>query len=626
MIVQSEAVFPAQIFDSREALETYLGEVKERRSQRRAEREQRMLLQFALQRLGEELTAAEQDEDAEITAELRQALAECEIRLSRLTAGTFVPSEAERTLAETTVPAPESLSFFPAPIVLEAPPSAEAERAVVCVAETHTTAPESVFSEPARLETPPPANGMQAKSLAAFRAEIEGLSGQFQAIFAEGLAYPDGSHNRSLCFRLRALASQLCGIQARAASARLDGALMGDFQEVWNALEMERAYASEGFAAPCFEADYRHCEAGILPEQWESLAQGYAGAAEAETAWEWHRTQNEEADLLPLSYRSGTLNAIAAAQQILYRALAHFATEDTLQTEAYSLLRQAAKKAGYLSALSPDIADTALEAETRSLSERLLALQWEWERNAESLRLAREQETLRKQKAASKEAALSDFRALLQRLPALGKAAGSLAGDRKELLPILDRCIEANVPPTNVEVRNALLETGTRLLEGQPKYSRILDAILAERLRKGMDRRVSPGEEADETEEPEPPDTTIQEYLNVVSPFVKDFRILILGGSPRQHVSEELKAMLGCAEVKWRDSKRSDKASKFEADIRKSNMLLLLKNFAGHDMSEKGREWIRSVGGHFVYIPSGYGRNQLINQLYKYVTSKEGRM
>jgi hypothetical protein len=39
-------------------------------------------------------------------------------------------------------------------------------------------------------------------------------------------------------------------------------------------------------------------------------------------------------------------------------------------------------------------------------------------------------------------------------------------------------------------------------------------------------------------------------------------------------------------------------------------------------MSEKGREWIKSVGGNFIFVPSGYGVNQIIHQLYKYASAR----
>jgi hypothetical protein len=92
---------------------------------------------------------------------------------------------------------------------------------------------------------------------------------------------------------------------------------------------------------------------------------------------------------------------------------------------------------------------------------------------------------------------------------------------------------------------------------------------------------------------------------------------------PRERLCEELKDAIGCADVRWMASKRSDKAGKFRAEIEKADILLLLKNFAGHDMSKKGKEWVR---GHYILIPSGYGLNQIVHQLFTYATTrKNGR-
>jgi len=42
----------------------------------------------------------------------------------------------------------------------------------------------------------------------------------------------------------------------------------------------------------------------------------------------------------------------------------------------------------------------------------------------------------------------------------------------------------------------------------------------------------------------------------------------------------------------------------------------VVKKFASHEMTDKGREWAKEFGKMFVLLPGGYGVNQIINQMY----------
>ena len=53
-----------------------------------------------------------------------------------------------------------------------------------------------------------------------------------------------------------------------------------------------------------------------------------------------------------------------------------------------------------------------------------------------------------------------------------------------------------------------------------------------------------------------------------------------------------------------------------------ADILLVVMNFAGHDMGKYGREWIESKGGHFILLPSGHGVNQILYRLYEYFNRK----
>jgi len=305
------------------------------------------------------------------------------------------------------------------------------------------------------------------------------------------------------------------------------------------------------------------------------------------------------------------LNAIAAVQQALYQTLEDLSGRDRLQSELYNNVLEAAKQTGYLSALNAETDLSELETLGKSLDQTLAAIRRETTENQ-----------ARQAKEARKQAALSAISTFFVQHPTLIASATTSKQDRDALLPLLDECIAAGIPPSNVQIRNALLVSGIYLLEGLPKYSRILDAVITERQRRGIDGTSKEGE----IEENGPSESVIEADKELVRLFAEDQRILILGGVPRQRVCEELKEALNCTDIKWLESKKSDKAMKFQTEIKKTNILLLLKNFAGHDMSEKGREWIKSTGGHFIYLPGGYGVNQIIHQLHKYVLSRDTRI
>jgi hypothetical protein len=161
------------------------------------------------------------------------------------------------------------------------------------------------------------------------------------------------------------------------------------------------------------------------------------------------------------------------------------------------------------------------------------------------------------------------------------------------------------------------LESGPNLLADQPSAVKIFEAVIAERRRLGMDD-IPPVVAEEETVA----EGDVAENQELVSSYTKGKKLLILGGVPRQRTCDELKEALGCASVQWLDSKKSDRAAKFQTEVKKVDFLLVAKNFAGHDMGEKGRQWIKEVGGDFLFLPSGYGVNQIIFQLYRYISNK----
>ena len=91
----------------------------------------------------------------------------------------------------------------------------------------------------------------------------------------------------------------------------------------------------------------------------------------------------------------------------------------------------------------------------------------------------------------------------------------------------------------------------------------------------------------------------------------------MLGGKSRPQVAEDLSELLQC-DVAWHDSDSGDKFAKFASNLKKADIVLLLKNFASHEIFYGSKDAMASDGKHFVVLPSGYGVRQVVFQLSEY--------
>lgn len=580
--MQDTVGLPDAIFESAEALDAYLTEVRERRVRRARNREQRAFLRAAIEKVQVELDATREVGDEELAADLAAVLGEFERRLQMLDgdAGVGAPAVGAR---------------------VEAPPEPQEPEGGALKAPEAEAPPEPQEPEPEAL----PQMSEEEREAAArpILDAIERLSDKWEKLRGAGLAGSDGVVDRQRCFRVRALACALGAEYARAGELGVEDLVRPAAIPLRNAIEQERYCSGDGSECLPFSEDL-WSEAGqrLSVEDWEALRQDYEETAEAQTAYEWFAA-NESA----LSKESSValLNAIAAVQQRLFRELKRHEGQDRMQAALYGELRERARTLDYLSALNQNTSDGELDKLAAALPDLLARYQAD---------LKQAEEKRAKQEA--RVAAIHGVAEWLKHAKAHGVSGEDLRRRAPELHSLLDACNDAGVPPTNRELREALLELGPTLLDGEAKYAKIYDAVMAERKRRWPEKELEP--EAEPEEEPADSETAL--YLEVVRPFVEGKRVLILGGQPRQRVCDELSEKLGAADVQWLESKASDKAAKFQAEIKKAFVLLLAKNFAGHDMSEKGRDWIRSVGGHFVFLPSGYGVNQIIYRLYQYVS------
>jgi hypothetical protein len=569
-------------------------------------REQEAYWRFAFERVGVELAEAEAAHEEEVAAELRGVLAQFGALLQDATAQALLSLAGIRervveqhqntaTVEEMTLPAVEAA---PVETAVEQVTEGAPAYAVVAVQE------EQVEAAPATVSCRV-SDEAREERIAYCCAELTAAQERWNGINAEGFRDKDGGLNRPASFRMRALK---CTLRALVVRARCEGIDMAGWPELcglYDAIDVARRYAND--TAACLPLDREDSEEDLAAEDWEELAYRYEAAGAAQEAWEWYSVHEEG-----LSQVIGTelLNAIAGAQQALYLTLEGFGGRDRLQGDLYGQLMEAARRTGYLSALSPETRFERLESLAASLPGTLAKAQAEYLEVQE-----------RQAKEARKRTALDAFTEFAQNTLSVARP-DELGAYRAMLFPLLDACQTAGIPATNAQIRNTLLECGPTLLEGEGRYDRIREAIVAERKRRGLDASA---QEAQEGEDEDPTPAALAIESGYAAAFMSGLKLLILGGVPRQRVCEELQEALGCADVKWLESKKSDRPAKFQAEIKRAQVLVLVKNHAGHGMSEKGREWIKGVGGHYIMLPGGYGVSQIIHQIYRYVMAREER-
>jgi hypothetical protein len=581
---------PEGIYSSPDSLETYLTGIQDRLEPYRIRKEQKAYWQFAITQLSEHRDQARELEAPEIIAELEALIKEFEKRLSE------TPIEARNGTHLNTA------------VVVSSP-------STVLKSAHSSTLPFVVVPPPPSVEPEPLSEEERAVVLAALRTELDTVTNWWKEIEKEGLAYENGDWDYPRCFRLRALACTLARLQVEARQSGLEPDIKSDVQRLRGSMEMAREILGDRAACPPFQEYYwSAARISLTPDKWREMEQQYLHTANAHEIWIWY-CQHWEG--LTLETRIALLNSVAAVQQHLYRILDVIGGRDKLQTDFFIDLREEARETGYLNALNQTTSDGELRHLSEQLSARVEEAQQEWQ-----LHLDKAAQLERK---SQKEATVQAVVDMMKRCPDLGQAPDALEEDRAALFPLLDACLALSVPPTNVQIRNCLLEVGPRLLESEPRFAKIREAILSHRQKLGMDPPEVPVEITEEADEEEPTDAALAEYMEAVAPYMAGKRVIILGGTPRKHTCEKLKETLGCAEVKWPPSKESDKSAKFETDVRKSDILLLLIQFASHDMCDRSREWTRESGGQCINIRKGYGVNQLIRHLYEHVRSGEPR-
>jgi len=550
-----------RLLDSPEDFETYLTDVRRRREAHRAQRLRAFWLS-AVERLDQELQAARAEQDQEITAELEGVLSAFKSALAA--APVSSPLNTVEPIGETT----------PMP----AEKQASAEISILTYRNgTHPTNGVSAPESKSARAVPPPAD---EAARAALVARCQDTRGRIR----EHLENEDGS----LAHALRAR-SLFCEGQALALNH--DTPEVGG-QSLTDPLDDLAASLSPYAGGDPFSL--REHDPLILA----SLAGLYEACAAAGEALAWLTAHEDE---LPEHSRVDALNAISAAQQRLYRSHGGVGKRDDAVHEMYRWIRSVGENTGFIRALSPSVG----EAE-------LIELAVGGARLFERMRVEVEETRSQAERATHKEAAVAAVAAWEASLEGRGITSESLEADRQTLCALLDECLAAGVPTSTVKVRAAILDTAPVLLEGQLRYAKFLEAVTVERVRRSLAAvEVAPPEVEVRDEE-------LGRLVEAVAPFARGKRVIMLGGKNRPQVAQELGGLLECV-VTWLDSDRGDKFSKFASAIKKADVVLMLKNFASHEIFYGSKDAMAAGDKHFVVIPSGYSVKQVIFQLGEYV-------
>ncbi|MCX6360753.1 MAG: hypothetical protein NT029_13135 [Armatimonadetes bacterium] len=431
-------------------------------------------------------------------------------------------------------------------------------------------------------------------------AKIAALGEAWDALAAAGFSSPETGINRPALLRARGLLCGVAAVVARAVDEGADGAARDAAEPIMAEVAERMADAGEPWQAPDAATLAALGGSAASAGRLGRLAHAYETGAQAQEAWSRYLLIRGDLN----GGRKTLLDHVAAAQALLNRALRGCSVSDVLQNTLYSDLEaEARREQFYLSHLS----SSSNEAEARELAEALPQALADAEAAAVDGRAA----DVRKQRRAR---AVDAVLRLLSAKPDLGSHEHRIAADRAELLPLLQELLDSGEPASSRLVRDALVGHDPALLEGEPALGAVLAEVQKERERRGIGVEPRPEEE----EDPELTDEDMLRMTAEVTPRVEGRSLLLLGGTPRKRLCDQIKRALSCADVVWPPSKKSDSPSRHEPDVRRADVVVLIKNFARHGTGDMARDVTRETGADFLMLPSGYGLNQVIYQLHRY--------
>lgn len=331
------------------------------------------------------------------------------------------------------------------------------------------------------------------------------------------------------------------------------------------------------------------------PEDWEDLAQRYEDFGIALEIFDWY--QKNAASLGPATAKE-LLEGIGATQQLLFRVIANtFHDSDDQQKGLYeALLEAGSNQQIYLDTLNFRRTDEEL---TRAAG----ALTKTFQRLRESVdRKERQQQCLER---ALEMATRSDF--------------GGRPEDPDRLREVVLASLNAGVPASHRQLRDVLMPWFAYLLE-EPRLSPIVREI-----EKELDRRMiqEPLQETGDEEEDGALSEEVQGLLQELLPYTRGKKCFFIGGDCREEKRRELEKILELDELIWPGARRTNSVYDFEADISRSDIVVLLIRFMRTGFKQ-AIELCDKYGARMVRMPRGLGVTRVIKDLHDQIGPRAG--
>jgi hypothetical protein len=221
----------------------------------------------------------------------------------------------------------------------------------------------------------------------------------------------------------------------------------------------------------------------------------------------------------------------------------------------------------------------------------------------------------------TREAAIDNVLAIVGSRDDFGADPKRRGEDRQAIVPALDKAFALGVPQSNKQIRDALLDRWLPLLDGLDNYTVLRREVHAELERRSCEANQTDDEDA-ASAEGERSLSHLQPLIEDLRPVLQGKRLLMLGGVPRVHTPERLQAALGVEEVLWPEAKKTDPPDKFESDMRRADVILVVKNYARHAATHAANDIAEETGAQCVLLTAGYGVGRIVSQLHEHYSTR----
>ncbi|MDE2125208.1 MAG: hypothetical protein KGJ62_01305 [Armatimonadetes bacterium] len=423
------------------------------------------------------------------------------------------------------------------------------------------------------------------------RVTLEGLLTELTDPDLKTPAAGDGCIEARRSCTYRAAICRAAGAAAEAEASRVSGRVQQLVTDIRNSLQFDSDEAEH------FPFDDRYWEAGpsrSSPAWWQQTAAAYTALPDAHAAMRWYR---ENASLFAQSPPSDLLEAIGARQQILFRLLSNTNGKDRYQRQVYDWLLDTINETNcYLFTLSPNTTDSELVEKSATLDQQLTAAH---AAAAAAFKSDSEQRILRE---------------VTGMIAEPGFAKGRRKGeDADRLRASLEEWLKCKLPVTHKGIRSLLIALPESFLVGADIPPRFMSAVREEKARQA--RLTAKVQAPDDDAASKGARSLTDRELEELRLWLDRRRVLILGGTPKSAVTKQLKEALGEDLIEWKGTAKNSTAAQFESSIKRAYVLIVIIKFAGHDFSEKGKEWVGRGSGVFLQAQT-YSAQSLLRLLH----------